>query len=220
MPRLLDLETGTIPNNLYANEMRVSMENKNLLSKRGSIYVGMGTENSVPVPDGTPGTTGGQSKSAKTVALERGADGQILTAIPQATSGNPNCGLGWKNLRDLQDYKTLQNDFNSAIKEVEDTLDTLTGDIGNITVKGTSLQLNNSTDWESGGTGAPGTYKHVITPDVHKLGATSNISVQLMVPNGSSAWTIVSTTIDVNNDGTITIYSNIQTAAKVVMITF
>ena len=41
-----------------------------------------------------------------------------------------------------------------------------------------------------------------------------------MIPNGTNNWSIVSTTIDVNTNGTIVIYSNIQTVAKVILIAF
>lgn len=38
---------GTFPNNQRADVMRNSLENKNLLSKKGSIYIGTGTNHAV-----------------------------------------------------------------------------------------------------------------------------------------------------------------------------
>ena len=56
-----------IPTGLRADIMRSSMENKNLLSKKGSIYVGTGET-----------VTVGGEKIYKTKALELGSSGQVL----------------------------------------------------------------------------------------------------------------------------------------------
>ena len=197
MPRLLDTNTGTIPNNLYANEMRVSMENKNLLQTKGAIYVGTGATNSVPVPDNTPNTTGGQSSAAKTMALNPGANGQYLVADSTTAAG-----LKYQSLSDDQAFADLKDEVDA------------------ITIKGKVINITTTTSWTTASTGSPGTYQYTITPAAHGLGATGNISVQLMIPNGTNNWSIVSTTIDVNTNGTIVIYSNIQTVAKVILIGF
>jgi len=42
-------EAGAIPANLPYKAMRLSMENKNLLENKGSIYVGTGTSTSVTI---------------------------------------------------------------------------------------------------------------------------------------------------------------------------
>lgn len=42
-------EAGAIPANLPYKAMRLSMENKNLLKSKGSIYVGVGSEKSATI---------------------------------------------------------------------------------------------------------------------------------------------------------------------------
>ena len=59
-----------IPTGLRADIMRSSMENKNLLSKKGSIYVGTGET-----------VTVGGEKIYKTKALELGSSGQVFALV-------------------------------------------------------------------------------------------------------------------------------------------
>ena len=214
MPRLLT-ENGYIPNNLYGNEMRLSMENKNLLAQRGALYVGTGKTIEIVTPEGT-------QNGAMTSVLNRPTDdNMVLVTIPETTEGNN--GLGYKKMGDLPEYKEIQEQI-AALSET----------IQGITVKGKSLEIQQSTWTTATGSNPAGTYVVTLqnsggTGNVlnHGLGATSNIMVQLMVPNGTytanaatNNWTVVSTTIDIDANGTIRIYSNIQTPAKVVMMTF
>lgn len=72
---------GAIPNQQLASVMRRSMENKNLLAKKGSIYVGTGTDQSTTVGSDT-------FKTAITEALEAPAEnGRVLISDTTATLG-------------------------------------------------------------------------------------------------------------------------------------
>ena len=75
-------DNNCIPKGLRVDIMRYSMENKNLLSKKGSIYVGTGET-----------TTVGGEKIYKTRALELGSDGEVL----QVKSGD----LAYDKIRDV-----------------------------------------------------------------------------------------------------------------------
>ncbi len=75
---------NTIPSGLRADIMRESMENKNLLSQKGSIYVGTGKSMSKEC------TVNGETQNAsisKTDALTPGEDGQILTVDSSEEKG-------------------------------------------------------------------------------------------------------------------------------------
>lgn len=87
-----------IPTGLRADIMRSSMENKNLLSKKGSIYVGTGET-----------VTVGGEKIYKTKALELGSSGQVLIVkdgeLKYSTLTN-------ENFDSSTDYKNLTNSLN------------------------------------------------------------------------------------------------------------
>lgn len=185
---------NTIPNGLPAAVMRQSMENKNLLQKKGAIYAGTGGQNTVD----TSGIEGASDsvKIAQTNSLNppdnvnTGADTYILTytgdqAVPGTTEASP-VGLAWQALSAL------------GIK----------GAVGIITSSGGSTDIGT---WS--GSSAP--YTYTISPAKHNLGATSNIFVQLMY--GPSPYEIVGATVKVADDGTITINSNIKWSGKVIL---
>lgn len=85
----IDNEKGAFPNNQRADIMRKSMENKNMLSEKGSIYVGTGRTN----------TTDGNT-TAETKALPVGADGQVLIA-----DSNEETGLKWGSTDSLTVFR-------------------------------------------------------------------------------------------------------------------
>lgn len=74
---------GCINSNLRSDLMRKSMETKNLLDSQGAIYVGKGSEVSIPVKD-----TSVQSVSLSTTgSLSAGDNNTVLTCQSNATLG-------------------------------------------------------------------------------------------------------------------------------------
>lgn len=184
---------NTIPNGLPAALMRQSMENKNLLQSKGAIYGGTGETNTVT-------TDTGNYQVAETAAVtppttvETGADTYVLTytgnqQVPPGQSDGvvSPTGLTWQMLSAL------------GIK----------GKVGIITNTG------GTSDVGTWGTATTAPYTYTITAAQHGLGATSNIFVQLMM--GSNPYEIVSSTINVSNDGTIAIQSNIKWSGKILL---
>lgn len=86
-----------IPSGLRADIMRNSMENKNLLAKKGSIYVGTGETMTV-----------GGEKIYKTKVLELGANGEVLQNINGALSYSK---LTNKNFNSDTNYSNLAASF-------------------------------------------------------------------------------------------------------------
>lgn len=88
---------GCINSNLRSDLMRKSMETKNLLNSKGAIYVGKGSEVSIPVKD-----TSVQSISLSTTgSLPAGVDNTVLTC-----QSNANLGLTYKKIspEQLENY--------------------------------------------------------------------------------------------------------------------
>lgn len=84
-------EKGSLPNQQPGPVFRLSMENKNLLHEKGSIYVGTGETNDYSLT-----ANGGTSeyKIAETMALEAPSDPNY-TLVTDPTS---SCGLAWKSV--------------------------------------------------------------------------------------------------------------------------
>lgn len=170
-----------IPNGLLAPVMRHSMENKNLLNKKGSIYVGTGQVHTLA--DDTGANT---FEIAKTSALEIPTgmeNGAVLV-----TDSNQANGITWS--------------ANSLKSQVINLV---------------------SANWTAVTGNAAGAYQCVISSTgssiLHKLGNTPNILVQIAVPQGTDGtYEIVNTTIDIGPTGVITIFSNIQTNARVYLL--
>lgn len=101
-----------IPTNLRADIMRCSMENKNLLNKKGSIYVGTGETI----------TVGGQ-KIYTTKALELGNTGEILQNIngelgySQLKQGSFNASVNYANQlkKTFQSFSVKQQQLSGTI---------------------------------------------------------------------------------------------------------
>lgn len=84
-----DLNTnGVIPNQTLAPVMRNSLENKNLLSEKNSMYVGTGTTNSVAGGDDTYDV-------AVTDAISPPTDSTNVLMLPQ---GNASGNLAWRQI--------------------------------------------------------------------------------------------------------------------------
>lgn len=89
-----------IPRGLRVDIMRCSMENKNLLSKKGSIYVGTGESITV-----------GGEKIYKTKALEPGLDGEVL----QVKNGD----LGYDKIQNAAiDGSIIYTNLGNTLKNV------------------------------------------------------------------------------------------------------
>lgn len=83
------INNGQIPNGLPGEVMRKSMENKNILAEKGSLYVGTGVAETVEI-------LGNSYKIAQTGKLTPGSDNAVLVA----DSNNP-MGLSYKNVKDI-----------------------------------------------------------------------------------------------------------------------
>lgn len=91
---------GCINSNLRSDLMRKSMETKNLLDSQGAIYVGKGSEVSIPVKD-----TSVQSVSLSTTgSLPAGDNNTVLTC-----QSNANLGLTYKKIspEQLENYSGI-----------------------------------------------------------------------------------------------------------------
>lgn len=94
-------ENKQIPNGLPGKVMRKSMENKNILTQKGSLYVGTGTVDEVKI-------LGDNYLIAQTGELIPGSDNAVLVADSNSTTG-----LSYKNVEDIIGgvvrYDTPQN---------------------------------------------------------------------------------------------------------------
>lgn len=95
------INNGRIPNGLPGEVMRKSMENKNILTKKGSLYVGTGAADTVEI-------LGNNYSIAQTGELIPGSDNAVLVADSNSTTG-----LSYKNVEDIIGgvvrYDTPQN---------------------------------------------------------------------------------------------------------------
>lgn len=80
-----------IPNGLPGEAMRKSMENKNILAEKGSLYVGTGLTETVNI-------SGDAYEIAKTdkLVLPENSDGMVLVA-----DSNSDLGLSYKNIASI-----------------------------------------------------------------------------------------------------------------------
>ena len=85
-------EPGAIPVNLPYRAMRLSMENKNLLKKQGSIYVGTGTTTEVTITydevDGNGNPTGKTITATYNVPVTEALDPPTTSGTYVLTSTN------------------------------------------------------------------------------------------------------------------------------------
>lgn len=80
-----------IPNGLPGEAMRKSMENKNILAEKGSLYVGTGVVDKVEI-------LGDNYLIAQTGKLTPGSDDMVLVADSTNSNG---LGLSYKNVEDI-----------------------------------------------------------------------------------------------------------------------
>lgn len=85
------INNGQIPNGLPGVVMRKSMENKNILAEKGSLYVGTGAAETVEI-------LGNSYKIAQTGKLTPGPDSDNKVLV--ADSKEP-MGLAYKNVKDI-----------------------------------------------------------------------------------------------------------------------
>lgn len=85
------INNGQIPNGLPGEVMRKSMENKNILAEKGSLYVGTGVAETVEI-------LGNSYKIAQTGKLTPGPDSDNKVLV--ADSKEP-MGLAYKNVKDI-----------------------------------------------------------------------------------------------------------------------
>lgn len=182
-------ETGAIPDNQWANVMRISIENKNLLATKGSIYVGTGGTNTVTTGDKDADGNYLTQTIAKTMALNPGTNGQVLTADSTTTEG-----LKWTTPLKASDINT--NPLGLARRIV------------NVVA---------NAGWTAAATDAPGKYQYIIP--LAQSGSTTlspNVFVQILMQTGSN-YTIVNTSIDITSTQII-IYSNITFTGKILLL--
>ena len=99
---------GTFPNNQRADVMRNSIENKNLLSKKGSMYIGTGGSHSVSSEN---------VSVAETTSLDPPVDGNdtiLDNYVPVTDHTAPN-GISYKNLNSLDVHSASMSTKTSSI---------------------------------------------------------------------------------------------------------
>lgn len=84
-------ENKQIPNGLPGEAMRKSMENKNILAEKGSLYVGTGAVETVEI-------LGNNYSIAQTGTITPGVDGDGKVLVADSAS---ECGLSYKNISDV-----------------------------------------------------------------------------------------------------------------------
>lgn len=94
---------NVIPNSKPAAPMRMSMENKNLLTTKGAIYVGTGTTNTVTinVVDSANVSSTDTYNVAKTASLAPGSDGAVLES-----NSSSEYGLRWRIKQGVGTFST------------------------------------------------------------------------------------------------------------------
>ena len=125
-----DNETGAIPNGTWANVMRVSMENKNLLAQKGALYVGTGETNDVI--DGS----GNTQQIAKTAVLNP-PKGDGYGLISEVLNEENPIGLKWAPVFSYDLIIRTQVDFEAFYKTLDNNTCTansvlFVGDGGNL----------------------------------------------------------------------------------------
>lgn len=85
------INNGQIPNGLPGEVMRKSMENKNILAEKGSLYVGTGAVETVEI-------LGNNYSIAQTGTITPGVDGDGKVLVADSDS---ECGLSYKNISDV-----------------------------------------------------------------------------------------------------------------------
>lgn len=85
------INNGRIPNGLPGEVMRKSMENKNILAEKGSLYVGTGAVETVEI-------LGNNYSIAQTGTITPGVDGDGKVLVADSAS---ECGLSYKNVKDI-----------------------------------------------------------------------------------------------------------------------
>ena len=113
-------ENGIIPNNTSAKSFRQSVENKNLLAAKGSIYVGTGNANS----DG----------SAKTTALAAGGLNTVLQVVQDGEGKTLQYGKLTTDNIDQNNFtspkanaiKVNDNNYCSVVQKTQEQYDDLT----------------------------------------------------------------------------------------------
>ena len=143
-------DNNCIPKGLRADIMRRSMENKNLLSGKGSIYVGTGESITV-----------GEEKIYKTKALELGEEGEVLQVkngdlvYDKIQDGAIDSSVNYTNLVNSVKKLSLQNsqfdpDTTYGNLEITNTnidsseMNTITTNIRIIPQGGVSCEVQNS----------------------------------------------------------------------------
>ena len=223
--------SNTLPDNLWANVMRQSIENKNLLAERGAIYVGTGKVTTVVT--GEKDTEGDyiQQEIARTSALTpplaEDAEGVIAERKFLATDNVSDLGVGWRSI-EMADLP--QGEEGVAVKK---SVTALTEKVDNLTLQTFGLSAASISvvtgDWLTAAENAPGKYYKSITVS-ETLGAdfapNGEVYVQLMMNQSfgtNSGWSIVNSSIEIvqnaeKTDTVINIYSNIQFAGKILLL--
>lgn len=83
------INNGQIPNGLPGEVMRKSMENKNILAEKGSLYVGTGAAETFEI-------LGNNYSIAQTGKLTPGSNNEVLVADSAS-----EYGLSYKNVKDI-----------------------------------------------------------------------------------------------------------------------
>ena len=104
------INNGQIPNGLPGEVMRKSMENKNILAEKGSLYVGTGAAETVEI-------LGNNYSIAQTGTITPGVDGDGKVLVADSAS---DCGLSYKNVKDIIG-ELVRYDKPQGLKEGEKT---------------------------------------------------------------------------------------------------
>lgn len=198
---------NTIPDNLWANVMRCSMENKNLLSQAGAMYVGTGETIQVVTGDKDADGNYIPQQVAKTMALLPPTDAKAQARVLSPDT-NAKGAMRWKLLKDI----LTQEDINPFLPKVPDVNPFQLG--GKLIIDVTA----NDTDWPlATETNAPGKYCKIINLNgIENFTTTGLVYVQLMMAGQNNRWTIVNSTIDITATQ-VFVYSNIQFTGKILI---